>query len=143
MNHSDWEIHARIGEKSHGHSRPSVVLELSRPDHLGHVYPCDAQKLLETLPKIEAAAKKVLAANKPVQNETYLFRMKPRTVKAKRHMGETIVIQTPEGSMSCYAGNWIVTGIKGEQYPWTDEIFRASYDPVDEAGNVVGWPDET
>ncbi|MGL5926217.1 hypothetical protein [Chroococcidiopsis sp.] len=29
-------------------------------------------------------------------------------------------------------GDWIVTGVKGEKYPVKDEIFRLTYEPVDE-----------
>lgn len=31
------------------------------------------------------------------------------------------------------AGDWIVTGIQGEQYPVKDDIFRSTYEPVDDA----------
>ena len=40
-------------------------------------------------------------------------------------------IDTLEGKMHVIAGDWIITGVKGEIYPCKDDIFRASYDPVD------------
>jgi hypothetical protein len=29
------------------------------------------------------------------------------------------------------AGDWVITGIKGEQYPCKDEVFRATYEPAE------------
>lgn len=28
-------------------------------------------------------------------------------------------------------GDWIITGVKGERYPCKDDIFRATYEPVE------------
>lgn len=41
-------------------------------------------------------------------------------------------ISTLEGRMHVIAGDWIITGIKGEIYPCKDEIFRASYESMEE-----------
>lgn len=41
-------------------------------------------------------------------------------------------IRTLEGMMNVSDGDWIITGIKGEKYPCKDEIFRMTYDPVEE-----------
>lgn len=41
-------------------------------------------------------------------------------------------IQTLEGRMKCNQGDWVIRGVKGECYPCKDDIFRATYDKVDE-----------
>ncbi len=40
-------------------------------------------------------------------------------------------IQTLEGKMHVIAGDWIITGVKGEKYPCKDDIFKATYEPVE------------
>ena len=40
-------------------------------------------------------------------------------------------IHTLEGTMTANVGDWIIRGIKGEFYPCADEIFAATYEPVD------------
>ncbi len=40
-------------------------------------------------------------------------------------------IQTLEGNMHVIAGDWIIRGIAGEIYPCKDDIFRATYEPVE------------
>lgn len=42
-----------------------------------------------------------------------------------------IVIGTLEGKMDALLGDWVIKGIKGEFYPCKDEIFRATYEPVE------------
>lgn len=44
-------------------------------------------------------------------------------------------IDTLEGKMHVQAGDWIITGVKGEQYPCKPDIFEATYEPVTE-GNT-------
>lgn len=39
-------------------------------------------------------------------------------------------IGTFEGGHDVTAGDWIITGVKGEHYPCKDEIFRLTYEPV-------------
>jgi len=39
-------------------------------------------------------------------------------------------IETLEGNHHVIAGDWIITGVKGEKYPCKDEIFKATYEPV-------------
>jgi len=48
-----------------------------------------------------------------------------------------IEIKTLEGTMTALIGDWIIKGIKGEFYPCKDEIFRKTYEPVDEVGGVT------
>jgi len=39
-------------------------------------------------------------------------------------------IETLEGGHVVCPGDWIITGIKGEQYPCKPDIFEATYEPV-------------
>lgn len=41
-------------------------------------------------------------------------------------------IFTLEGAMRVSAGDWIITGIKGEKYPCKPDIFEATYEKVEE-----------
>lgn len=40
-------------------------------------------------------------------------------------------IKTLEGFMEASVGDWIITGVKGERYPCRDDIFEATYEPVE------------
>ncbi len=40
-------------------------------------------------------------------------------------------IDTPEGYIVC-PGDWIIKGSEGRFYPCEDDIFKATYDPVDD-----------
>lgn len=41
-------------------------------------------------------------------------------------------IDTLEGKMHVMSGDWIITGITGEKYPCKDEIFKKTYERVEE-----------
>lgn len=56
------------------------------------------------------------------------FTKKPVEIEAER-ITEKIEIQTREGTLYGYPGEWLITGIQGEKYPCGDEIFRESYFP--------------
>ena len=43
-----------------------------------------------------------------------------------------LAIRTLEGKMLAGEGDWIICGVKGELYPCKNDIFRATYDNVDE-----------
>ncbi len=58
------------------------------------------------------------------------FRKKPVEIDAVRLTRE-VTIKTLEGKMIGHPGDWLITGIKGEQYPCRNDIFRASYEPAD------------
>lgn len=45
---------------------------------------------------------------------------------------EVPVIKTLEGWYEVTPCDWIITGVAGEQYPCKDEIFRQTYEPVEE-----------
>jgi len=45
---------------------------------------------------------------------------------------EEMDILTLEGIMHASIGDYIITGIYGEKYPCKPDIFKATYDPVEE-----------
>jgi len=44
--------------------------------------------------------------------------------------GPFLLIPTLEGSHRADPGDWIITGVKGEQYPCKPDIFSATYEPA-------------
>ena len=62
------------------------------------------------------------------------FRKKPVVISAVRVI-TTEYIETREGYMKAGPGDWIITGAKGERYPCKDDIFRATYEAVDNEGH--------
>lgn len=56
------------------------------------------------------------------------FRKLPVEIEAIR-LTERLEIKTLEGTMVGEPGDWLITGVKGEQYPCKDDIFRATYVP--------------
>lgn len=44
-------------------------------------------------------------------------------------------IDTLEGRMHVQHGDWIILGVKGEQYPCKPDIFELSYEPYTESGD--------
>lgn len=57
------------------------------------------------------------------------YRKKPIVVSAYQTDKE-IVIHTLEGDMKANIGDYIITGIEGEQYPCKKEIFENSYEEI-------------
>lgn len=57
------------------------------------------------------------------------FRKKPVVIEAYRTDKE-MDIPTLEGIMHADVGDWIITGIKGEQYPCKPDVFEKTYEPV-------------
>ena len=41
-----------------------------------------------------------------------------------------MTIQTLEGPMHASVGDWIITGIRGEQYPCKPDVFDRTYEEV-------------
>ena len=58
------------------------------------------------------------------------FCKRPVIIEAVR-LVERITIETLEGTMVGEVGDWLITGVRGEQYPCKDDIFRETYEPVD------------
>lgn len=59
------------------------------------------------------------------------YRKKPVVIEASQ-VFQVTKIHTLEGIMTANPGDWIITGVKGEQYPIKDEIFRETYERVGE-----------
>lgn len=71
------------------------------------------------------------------------FRKKPVVIEATQwfkdgdhpevklvHEGE-YAIKTLEGYMQVTAGDWIITGVKGEHYPCKPDIFEMTYEKAE------------
>ena len=59
------------------------------------------------------------------------FRKKPVVVEAT-HLTREIKVKTLEGIMTGNIGDWLITGVQGEQYPCKPDIFEQTYEPVEE-----------
>lgn len=57
------------------------------------------------------------------------FRKKPVIIEAYK-TDVVITIDTLEGKMTASPGDWIITGVNGEQYPCKPDIFEKTYEPV-------------
>lgn len=58
------------------------------------------------------------------------FRKKPVIIEAEQ-LTKRVEIKTLEGTMVGEVGDWLITGVQGEKYPCKDDIFQATYEPVD------------
>ena len=58
------------------------------------------------------------------------FRKKPVVIEAYQTQ-EELDIFTLEGVMHAAPGDWIITGVNGEQYPCKPDIFEKTYEPVE------------
>lgn len=61
----------------------------------------------------------------------YKVRKKPVIVDAYQ-TDQEMYIDTLEGKMRAAPGDWIITGVDGEQYPCKPEIFKKTYDILEE-----------
>lgn len=59
------------------------------------------------------------------------FRKKPVIIEAIQ-LTRRIEIETLEGTMVGEIGDWLITGVQGEQYPCKPDIFEETYEPVEE-----------
>lgn len=59
----------------------------------------------------------------------YQFVKKPVIVKAYQ-TNKKVIIHTLEGDMKAEVGDWIITGVAGEQYPCKPDIFKKTYERV-------------
>ena len=57
------------------------------------------------------------------------FQKKPVIIEAYQTDVE-VTIDTLEGKMKASPGDWIITGINGEQYPCTPDVFEKTYELV-------------
>ena len=58
------------------------------------------------------------------------YRKKPVIVEAYQ-TDTAITIHTLEGDMKGEKGDWIITGVRGEQYPCKPDIFEETYEAVE------------
>ena len=59
------------------------------------------------------------------------YRKKPVVIEAVQ-LQERIEIDTLEGTMVGEIGDWLITGVMGEQYPCKPDIFDKTYELVDD-----------
>jgi len=64
-----------------------------------------------------------------------IFKKKPVVLKAVQAK-EPTTIQTLEGPVQANQGDWIMTGVKGENWPVRPDVFARSYDPVAGAADM-------
>ena len=57
------------------------------------------------------------------------FRKKPVIIDAYQTDTE-MIIQTLEGPLRAAPGDWIITGVNGEQYPCKPDVFEKTYESV-------------
>ena len=57
------------------------------------------------------------------------YRKKPVVIEAFQ-TEQRMIISTLEGDMRAEVGDWIITGVKGEQYPCKPDVFEATYEAV-------------
>lgn len=59
------------------------------------------------------------------------YRKKPVVIEAYQ-TNEVMYIETLEGVLKADIGDYIITGVRGEQYPCKPDIFEATYEEVEE-----------
>ena len=57
---------------------------------------------------------------------------RPKNAKTFPRAGRRPVIETLEGNHEITPTDWIVTGVKGERYPVKEDIFRMTYEKVED-----------
>ena len=61
------------------------------------------------------------------------YRKKPVVIEAEV-LTERIKIETMEGILTGEVGDYLITGVKGEQYPCKPDIFEMTYELVEDDG---------
>lgn len=64
------------------------------------------------------------------------FRKRPVIIEARMCTSREVIC-TLEGDMTASQGDFIITGVNGEEYPCKPDIFFKTYEPVDEEAKVV------
>ena len=59
------------------------------------------------------------------------YRKKPVVIEAYQ-TDKDMYIETLEGTMHASKGDYIITGVDGEQYPCKPDIFEQTYDEVED-----------
>jgi len=63
------------------------------------------------------------------------YRKKPVVIEAYQTDKE-MDIKTLEGTMHASVGDYIITGVRGEQYPCKPDIFEETYEPAEDRKSV-------
>jgi gp119 len=66
------------------------------------------------------------------------FVKKPVVIEAYQTDKE-MVIQTLEGPMQASVGDWIITGIRGEEYPCKPDVFARTYEEVPQDTELTAY----
>ena len=66
------------------------------------------------------------------------FVKKPVVIEAYQTDKE-MVIQTLEGPMHASVGDWIITGIRGEEYPCKPDVFDRTYEEVPQDTELTAY----
>ncbi|WP_127010571.1 MULTISPECIES: hypothetical protein [unclassified Veillonella] len=66
------------------------------------------------------------------------FVKKPVVIEAYQTDKE-MVIQTLEGPMQASVGDWIITGIRGEEYPCKPDVFDRTYEEVPQDTELTAY----
>ena len=69
--------------------------------------------------------------NNKNKSQVARFRKKPVIIEAYQTEVE-MVISTLEGDMIASPGDWIITGVNGEQYPCKPDVFEKTYEPMND-----------
>ena len=64
-----------------------------------------------------------------MKSEIKKFQKKPVVIEAYQ-TDVDMYIDTLEGKMHASPGDWIITGVSGEQYPCKPDIFEKTYTPL-------------
>lgn len=61
------------------------------------------------------------------------FNVRKKQVEVTAYQTKSVqYIDTLEGKMKANIGDWIVTGVNGEQYPVKPDIFKKTYEIISE-----------
>ncbi|MBS6626413.1 MAG: hypothetical protein KH274_02960 [Veillonella sp. oral taxon 780] len=66
------------------------------------------------------------------------FVKKPVVIEAYQTDKE-MIIQTLEGPMQASVGDWIITGIRGEEYPCKPDVFDRTYEEVPQDTELTAY----
>lgn len=66
------------------------------------------------------------------------FVKKPVVIEAYQTDKE-MIIQTLEGPMQASVGDWIITGIRGEEYPCKPDVFARTYEEVPQDTELTAY----
>ena len=66
------------------------------------------------------------------------YRSKPVIVEAVK-ISRTITIETSEGTVKGYPGDYLITDANGDQYPWKSDKFEQTYDRIRDGRDVKSF----